>query len=315
LKGSVILSAVLDKAVKLPEVLLEDGESTKPGSFITEPKMSMPKKIMLGLIPPLCIFGGALTGPLADKFPAAIRDHKAGRSMQQIVWRYGALLTELIVVAPFYIYFKRPSFNVSPKALLLLIFASLMNVLISFGYTSVSFYTVMSHIYVLASLGGCFLLIGTILMCKKTHYLERVGLVMALAGALIMVLDPDTVKNGEKISIVADLMALLINIPWILLFSAASYVKDRMDMGLIVFCMSLVIFLTSVIGSLAFEGTSFDTTDNGIWGFYQPKNLQLCFIWGALFTCFWANQGYIIALLFYPQIFVMNFMLLEPVVS
>lgn len=80
----------------------------------------------------------------------------------------------------------------------------------------------MSHIYILASLGGCFMVIGMMILSHRTHLFEQVGLVWALGGVLIMILDPNAVKNGERVRIGADLMALTVNIPWVIKFSLAA---------------------------------------------------------------------------------------------
>ena len=173
----------------------------------------------------------------------------------------------------------------------------------------------MSHVSVLSSLGGCFILIGTIMMCKETHLFERVALFWVLGGVLIIILDPNASKNGAKVSIVADLASMTINIPYILMMTTANDFKKRIDIGVIVLYGAVFNFVVAFVYSLAFEGVSFDTTDDGIWGFFAQKNLELCFLWGSVFTCFFAIQGYIIALIFYPQISVMNFHLLEPIVS
>lgn len=61
------------------------------------------QKVFIALLPPLCIIGGALIGPLATKYPMS--DQKAARGAQQISWRYGAEFIELILIAPVYIYY------------------------------------------------------------------------------------------------------------------------------------------------------------------------------------------------------------------
>ena len=167
-----------------------------------------------------------------------------------------------------YVYYRRPSFDISVKDFFAVMFTFLMSTFISFGYTALSFHTVMSHIYILASLGGCFMIIGKIVLCRQTHLFEQVGLVWVLGGVLIMILDPNAIKDGERVRIGADLLALIVNIPWIIKFSMAAYIKKRVDMGLIVFIGTFCNFISALAYSLVFEGTSFDASDDGVWGFF-----------------------------------------------
>ena len=39
------------------------------------------------------------------------------------------------------------------------------------------------------------------------------------------------------------------------------------------------------------------------------------FFWNAIFSAFWGLYGYVISLLFFPPVFVMNCLLMEPMVS
>jgi hypothetical protein len=103
---------------------------------------------------------------------------------------------ELIVFMPIYLRYKRPIFKFGWDALLVLVGTNLMSVLIQLVFVSMSFYTVMSHVYLFSSLGGCFQLMATILLCQPTHYLEKLGLVFALLGVAVMIADPDARKDG-----------------------------------------------------------------------------------------------------------------------
>ena len=94
------------------------------------------------------------------------------------------------MLAPIYLRYKRPVFKFSWDALLILIAISMLNVLISFTFVSLSFHTVMSHTYMLSSLSGCIQLLMVILVCRTTHYFEKIGLLLALIGVVVMIADP-----------------------------------------------------------------------------------------------------------------------------
>lgn len=138
---------------------------------------------------------------------------------------------------------------------------------------------------------------------------------VALIGVIIMIMDPNIVKDGEKVNIIADLLTLGINLPWILYFLGSEYIKTRMDIEIIAFLGTAFMFFFSMIFSLAIEGTAFDASDDGIFGFFQPHNAYICFVWNAIFAGFFAFYGYNMALLYYPTVFVMNFLLVEPFIS
>ena len=190
-----------------------------------------------------------------------------------------------------------------------------MNVAISYSVVALSFHTVMTHVYMLASLSGCLTVLGTIVLCRPTHLFEKIGLSVVLIGVIVMILDPNAVKDGERVSVGADLLTLLVNIPWVFYFLGSEYIKIRMDIEVIAFLGTTFMFVVGSVLSLSIEGASFDASDDGIFGFFRPANAHICFVWNAIFAGFWAFYGYNLALLYYPTVFVMNFLLLEPIVS
>lgn len=210
---------------------------------------------------------------------------------------------------------KRPIFKFGWDALAVLIWTNLMSVLIQLGFVAMSFHTVMSHVYLFSNLSGCLQLAATILICQPTHYLEKVGLFFALLGVIIMIADPDARKDGQPIKLGADLLVLPINFAWFAYFAGAQYIKKRMDFEVIVFLGTSVVFFSSAFLTVFLEGTKFDTSNDGVFGFVQKENAAICFIGNAIICGFWGIHGYVLALFYYPQLFVMNCLLMEPIVS
>ena len=131
-------------------------------------------------------------------------------------WRFGPLLIELICAMPLYFRIMRPTkLTIATKTALALVGLWILSLTLSLMLVAASFYTVMSHVYLLTNLCGCLELIVAIALCRPTHTLERGGLMLALIGVFIMIADPRAVKDGEPVNIIVDLLTLLVNIPWI----------------------------------------------------------------------------------------------------
>ena len=128
------------------------------------------------------------------------------------------MLIELLLIMPFYLRYRKVDMNVGIKPVLVLIGVVVLNMMQQLGFLAISFHAVMAHVYLLASMSGCLQLLLTILICRPTHVLERIGLMMAISGVLVMLADPHAIKDGEKVNVPVELMALLINIPWFIYF-------------------------------------------------------------------------------------------------
>jgi hypothetical protein len=62
-------------------------------------------------------------------------------------------------------------------------------------------------------------LIFYILTCQKVHYLEIIGTLIVLAGAIILILDPQAKKVGEEVNITASMLSVLGSFPACLYFA------------------------------------------------------------------------------------------------
>lgn len=106
----------------------------------------------------------------------------------------------------------------------------------SFGITMASIHTVQSHAYILSNIHGVFTLIFFMIICKRTHLLEKVGTLIVIAGALLMVLDPKAIRKGEQVNPVASGLTLITNIPGAFLWIGMSYLLDHLDIATV--CIS-----------------------------------------------------------------------------
>lgn len=84
----------------------------------------------------------------------------------------------------------------------------------------------MSHVYILVNLHGVLTLILSMMCCGlRTHWLEKLGILVLLVGSVIMILDPSAVKYGQQVNVIANLLCLPVNIPFALFFVGNSYLK------------------------------------------------------------------------------------------
>ena len=192
----------------------------------------------------------------------------------------------------------------------------LMTLAWSWGLTLATLYTVQSHAYILANIHGVFSLLIMMAMCKRTHHLEKIGTLIVIGGALLMVFDPKAVRKGEEVNPVASALTLITNIPGALLWIGMSYLLQHLDLTTVCFCQILITNMYLVIGSLIFEGATF-TMDrkNGIFGFMLGEFVLISFLWNATLACFFAFCGYVIAMQYFSPLVIMNCLCLEPIAS
>lgn len=63
--------------------------------------------------------------------------------------------------------------------------------------------------------------------------------------------------------------------------------------------------------AITIEGAKFDFSNTGIFGCLRSDTYLICVFVFGLVAGFWGNEGYMIALMFYSEIVVMNCLLLE----
>ena len=76
-----------------------------------------------------------------------------------------------------------------------------------------------------------------------------------------------------------------------------------------------ILNLYCMIITVCYEGSTFDMTDNGLFGFMAAKNTYLCCFWNAVFCGLGGTCGYMISLNFFSPLFIANCLLMEPIVG
>ena len=187
----------------------------------------------------------------------------------------------------------------------------------SWGHTWASLNTIQAHAYVLTCMHGVLSLLFYIILCKKTHLLEKIGTLIVAVGCLIMILDPKAQRKGEKVNQAASFLSLIANFPGVGFWYGNELLMEMMDTPSVLLAEMFVVNIYLIILSVIFEeGVGFTgLNNNSLVGFLQPSQLYITFFWYAIFSGFLANMGYVICMKFFSPFVVMNCLLLEPIVS
>lgn len=231
------------------------------------------------LIPFMSVIGGSLIGPIANSLPPAkLPGEKGSKAFLLQSWRFGPLSVIVMVLLPLYYCFKKPATEVlderekisTIKLVAITLAVDCLNVVIAGSIVWLSFFTVMSHMYLLTNLHGALtLVVSMVCFGLRTHWAEKLGLLMLIIGASIMVLDPSATKVGMPVNITADLLCLLVNIPFALFFVGNSFLKKHISMPVLITQAVLANFIISSLIALKFENVHLDMSDNGIFGWLR----------------------------------------------
>ena len=166
----------------------------------------------------------------------------------------------------------------------------------SFGIFWGCLNTIQSHAYTLNSLHGVITLIFYIITCQKVHYLEIIGTLIVLTGAIILILDPQAKKVGEEVNIAASMMCVLGSIPACLYFANSRVLIPQIGLIRFLLFQNILITILFIILAVIFDQSELlSFSDNGIFGFLRPDNMFIClFIFGFMCTLF-GNFGFIIS--------------------
>ena len=171
------------------------------------------------MIPVMSVIGGSLIAPIANTIPPAkLPGSKANKAFILSSWRFGPLAILVVAALPFYalyVYYTRndgpePAEKVAEqesedveekpstlKLVAVVLFIDVCQLMVSASLVTLSFFTVMSHVYLLTNLHGVLTLAIYMMCCGlSTHRLEKCGIFVLLAGAITIMLDPSAVKNG-----------------------------------------------------------------------------------------------------------------------
>ena len=81
------------------------------------------------------------------------------------------------------------------------------------SFMTCAWYTISSHAYILGSLSGVIIIIVKVVLKLETHFLERVGTIAVIIGAVFLMFDKDATKiDLEEETLLGDLIAILSSI-------------------------------------------------------------------------------------------------------
>jgi drug/metabolite transporter (DMT)-like permease len=176
---------------------------------IRESKIAQGKswKILGFCILCLSITGGASIGSFSNFI--TVRNEFAKNS-----WRSGLQTLFMFFPAIIEYFYCRKTYDytslLQPKNYTYLIISLIMNALWVFGLTYASLNTIQSHAYVFNNTHGLFIVLFNFLMKVKLHKYEFIGTGLAIAGCIVMILDPAAMRaDGIEPSIWVDIIAIL----------------------------------------------------------------------------------------------------------
>lgn len=220
------------------------------------------------------ILGGALIGPVNNSLPCK------DKLMLVQAWRFIPLSFLYMLLLPVYILIQRlrgvpltifsyKKENPNKCRIIAVIFlTNVMTLGWSYGHTLGTIYTVQQHAYILTNIHGVFTLVFLMATCQRTHKLEKFGTLIVIAGALLMVFDPEAIRKGEEVNPVANALILFTNIPGAFLWIGMSYLLDQIDIVSVCGTQIFVTELYLIVISLTFEGAEFSMDAKvGLFGF------------------------------------------------
>ena len=113
----------------------------------------------------------------------------------------------------------------------------------------------------------------------------------------------------------ASLLSLISNLPGALFRLGNEFLEKRIDKATIILCQMSIMSIILIIASLVVEGTSLDTSDNGIFGFLRPENWFIGILMCSICGGFWVYSGYVISMFYFSPLALMNTLLIEPITS
>lgn len=106
--------------------------------------------------------------------------------------------------------------------------------------------TVQSHAYALSRLTGFATAMLMIVTCQRVNRWQVLSVGIILAAVLIMITDPTVVKEGHRVSQLAELIALGASIPGALMFSLNSKLRRaKISLTQLIMAQLAVIWLFS----------------------------------------------------------------------
>lgn len=155
------------------------------------------------------------------------------------------------------------------------------------------------------------------MMCcnVRTHWLEKIGIIIILVGSTFMILDPSTIKNGQQVNVWVSALCFLPGIPYAFFFVGNDYLKQYFSMYFLMIQSIFANLLIAIMLALMIEGATFDFSDRGIFGYLRPDAAPISFIGNGIMTCFFGCYGLVLSMKYFSAVFVMNCILLMPLIS
>jgi len=284
------------------------------------------------LWPLSALIGGSLIGPVNNELPCK---DKVGLTM---VWtRLTTLfvMTVGLIFAKAYLQFQgktiklfqftdlvtdgatseRDLFWRKAKVIAVLCLGQFICIGWGLGLTWASLNIVQSHAYMLTGLHSPTVLLFYFLSCQRVHKFEKIGTLIVILGVAITMSDPLAVRIGEEFDMQKSLISLLANIPAAIFWIIVGYVSKRLDSVTMLFSQISLSLFYFTIGSVVFEGSGLNLSDEGLLGAFSSKNFLFCMFWSGIWAGFFGFCGYMISARHYSPLVIMNLLLVEPLVS
>jgi drug/metabolite transporter (DMT)-like permease len=82
----------------------------------------------------------------------------------------------------------------------------------------------------LTGLHSPFVVLFSMFICRKTHKLEKLGVIIVVVGAAVAVLDPYAIRVGEEFNLGKTLFSLIPNVPGALFWMLNDFLKEKFNL-------------------------------------------------------------------------------------
>ena len=154
-----------------------------------------------------------------------------------------------------------------------------------------------------------------IMTCKKVDRNAMIGTAIIVVACILIVFDPQAVRVGESFNPLYSALSILPSIPNALFFNYSANLSERISKYNLLLCQMGISTIVLLILAVNIDDAQFNSSDQGLFGFLDPKNVVMCLFFYSFLSGFWGLCGYIIALKYFSSIFVMNCLLMEPFAS
>ncbi|CDW85422.1 UNKNOWN [Stylonychia lemnae] len=196
----------------------------------------------------------------------------------------------------------------------------IMQLSLSFNLVQIFFilsgqYTIMSHASIFSNLGGAMLVIHRVILRQPTHRWEYSGVIIAMVGSIISVLDKDVKKIDESHQNIpfGDICGIISSLFAAYFFQKNSQVIQKVPSSIVV-CLTIIISeILLVIFGLIFDTFTLDfNTHTGVFGFISKEYFLYTFFALGLFCGAMSIYTATLVLKYYPAVVLLITSLFEP---